>query len=213
MAMVRKFCTASATGWSTARCLSAPIALWSRSEDAFSKLLSDTSSALNALIVLAPSSSSRVSALTESTNHCILRVYGMLRHTTIMHEMRRTMNAPAVTAVHSKLLPAIFRVAHTAMIGALMMLLIPRDTNCMIWLTSFVVRVMRDAAVKESMSCLDQVAILLNSLSRMFMHRDEAAYDARSDVISERTSDTTAHSTIAKPHSAIIGGASPFCRW
>ncbi len=74
MAIVRKFCTASAIGWRTARCFSAPMAFMRRSEEAFSKLFSERSSALNALMVLVPSSSSRVSAFTESTNHCILRV-------------------------------------------------------------------------------------------------------------------------------------------
>lgn len=123
------------------------------------------------------------------------------------------MNAPAVTAVHSKLLPAILRVAQTAMMGALMMLFIPRDTNCMIWFTSLVERVMREAAVNESMSCLDHVEILMNSFSRRFMHRDDAARDASRDVTRASRRDTTAHETMAMPHSAIIGGASPFWRW
>ncbi len=80
-----------------------------------------------------PSSSSRVSALTSSTNHCILRMYGMPRlRMTAMHTRSTTM-ATMVTEVHWNELPAIFQMAHTAMMGALTTDWMARPMNCCRW--------------------------------------------------------------------------------
>ncbi len=84
-------------------------------------------------MVRMPSSSSRVSAFTASTNHCILLMYGTPRHIMNIIQARRITIATAVTAVHSKALDAILHTAHTARIGALMTMLMARPKNCCIW--------------------------------------------------------------------------------
>lgn len=84
-------------------------------------------------MVLIPSSSSRVSAFTASTNHCILLMYGIPRHKKSDMATRRITIATAVTAVHSKALDVILHTAHTARIGALITMLMARPTNCWSW--------------------------------------------------------------------------------
>lgn len=79
-----------------------------------------------------PSSSSRVSPLTASTNHCILLIYGMPRHMMNDIETSRTIIATAVTAVHSNALDVILKRAHMAIAGALMTRVMILLKNCCI---------------------------------------------------------------------------------
>ncbi len=83
-------------------------------------------------MVRMPSSSSRVSAFTASTNHCILLTYGIPRQRMNDIEASRISIATAVTAVHSNALEAILNTAHTARIGALITMLTARPKNCCI---------------------------------------------------------------------------------
>ncbi len=84
-------------------------------------------------MVRMPSSSSRVSALTASTNHCILLMYGTPRHMMSIIATRRITIATAVTAVHSKALEVILKTAQIARIGALITMLMARPMNCWSW--------------------------------------------------------------------------------
>lgn len=212
IAMVRKFCIESAIGCIADSRRSAPRALSRRSFEALSNLSLLRPSALNARMVRTPTSSSRVSEFTESTNHCMRLVYGMALQVIRNIDPRSMTNAPAVTAVHWKSLDAIFSVAHTPMTGALNRLTIARAVNCCIWLTSLVDLVIRDAAENESTSCLDQAAMFLNCLSRSSMQRDAAALEARTAAENDRARLATAHPTMAEPLSAMTDPGSPACR-
>lgn len=160
-----------------------------------------------------PSSSSLVSPLTSSTNHCILRMYGTPFARNAVMQTRRTTMATAVAAVHSKELEDIFATAHTASIGALMTVCMARPMNCWTWYTSLVDLVTRDATENESRSSRDHLSIRPNCRSLSVRHSADATRAARTDVATERTRLSRAQASMSAPQEATTAEPEPLWRW
>ncbi len=135
----------------------------------------------------------------SSVRRCIMRNFGMASSRMIPTRITNTATATPVANVHCQLLPAIFRTAQTAVIGALMSICSPMTTNISTCVTSLVVRVIRLAVEKRPISSMEKDSTLSNSLARREAENPEAICAASSTVATEAAMLPSAQSSIMPP--------------
>ena len=92
--------------------------------------------------------------------------FGMTKNMITQMAAINTTTAMPVATVHSKPLPAILQMAHTAMIGDLTIIMRPMVMNIWICVMSLVERVMSDAVENLLISAGPKLSTLLNSSER-----------------------------------------------
>ena len=100
-------------------------------------------SALKALTTLIPVRFSLDVWFRLSVSFCIILNFGKATSTSISIIIRSIPTAPAVMTLHSKPLPYIFIIAHTAIMGAFISICIPIAISIWTWVISFVVLVIK----------------------------------------------------------------------
>ena len=161
-----------------------------------SNLLDLNSSALNALITLIPNRFSPPTPLILSINFCTLENFG---NTTIINDATvviRIITQTPVSTDHSKPLFNIFRIAHTAIIGAFTIICSPKPIIISTCVISFVVRVIKLLTENFFISLTPNLNIFLNNISLRVAAKLDAVVAAKNPTIIAEIKLPPAHSNI-----------------
>ena len=125
--------------------------------------------------------------------------FGMTKCMITAMTTSRMATAMPVASVQSKPFPAILHTAHTAMIGALTIIMRPMVMNIWICVMSFVERVMSDAVEKRFISAGPKLSTLLNSSERRRWLNEAPTRAAMKPVTMAQAAEPSETSSILPP--------------